>query len=320
MGQESPGRARRFTLVVQHLRAGKSLSSSLQQAGLLPPYFTAALASAEQTGGGALSQVLRRLAPSITAPSRNLYIELYPLVLVSVFLMSAAFFMGFVRSDLWIISRLTNHSAGHWWAHFPACLIAATVLTCVVGAMLIFLLICYVRPGSFASSNGFVSRAYNLRAAIERHLPFYGARLQHLTLARCSELLSLQLSVGMPLHQAVRVLATPELGGTFCRTFARLADDIESGAPLDKTLATKTLPISFTSMFRAAGRSGDIPAQLLTVSDYHAYHAQKLQTRIGRVIAVATLGYFGVLFGAVSIGVLSLLLEMTGALTQAVMR
>lgn len=325
--------ARDLRLVAERLRRGAPLSAALALPGFVPHHTLAAIRAGEAGGGRALPQLVRGAAADLragaAARSSVLVALYYPLAVWAFCLPMAAFLLVFIIPKF---SDVLRHLPAHfpsarfpagvpapqitWW---PAWHRATEIVVFVsVGVVSGVLLACYFAasgrgPGSGASLWQRL-RLLRLSLWLQDCLPLLRTRLRLRCLARSASTLGAMLECGVPLHQACREVAVPELAGPFARRFAAFARGIEQGQPLSAALRGSRLPESFTALAEAGAAGGQLPLALATAAEWHAARAQ----RFDRVFAVAlpclTIPLTGLLVGSLYGGLFAAMRVMHEAL------
>lgn len=137
------------------------------------------------------------------------------------------------------------------------------------------------------------------------HFPIFGPLTQQVYLARFNRTLSLLLSAGVPILEAVGIIADSTANTIFRRTLKLLMRSLEQGAAVTSTMQdNKYFPKLMTQLLFVGQQSGDLGGSASTLADYFE---QEVDSKLRTFSALIEPFIIVVLGGAVAFIVISVL-------------
>ncbi len=137
------------------------------------------------------------------------------------------------------------------------------------------------------------------------HFPIFGPLAQQAYLARFNRTLSLLLSAGVPILEAVEIIANSTANTIFRRTLKLLMRSLEQGAAVTSTMQTnKYFPKLMTQLLFVGQQSGDLSGSASTLADYFE---QEVDAKLRTFSALIEPFIIVILGGAVAFIVISVL-------------
>jgi len=293
---------------VQGLEAGRELSYSLSHGDdLFPELYVSMVAVGEQTG--TLDTVFLRLTDHLQAEQdmreRVAGAMRYPLIVVAAIVAAMAVLSVFVipkfaplfrqLGSLPLPTRIILATSAFVQQHWFALLGAAA------GTVAVFLL----------ATRGGTGRLHWHRLRLR--FPVFGGLLLQSVLARALGTLSLTLTAGLPMLQALELIARSADNDHIAARIRDMRRQLESGEPLSRAAeAVGIFPPLAIQMVEVGEETGELPRLLNEISDFYRrdvdYTLKNLGTLIEPVLMVAVGGMVLVM----ALGVFLPLWEMIG--------
>ncbi|MEK7535130.1 MAG: type II secretion system F family protein [Patescibacteria group bacterium] len=163
----------------------------------------------------------------------------------------------------------------------------------VTGLVLVVRLFTLTKPGKEVSS------------FIALHFPIFGPLTRQVYLARFNRTLSLLLSAGVPILEAVGIIADSTANTIFRRTLKLLMRSLEQGAAVTSTMQdNKYFPKLMTQLLFVGQQSGDLGGSASTLADYFE---QEVDSKLRTFSALIEPFIIVILGGAVAFIVISVL-------------
>ena len=163
----------------------------------------------------------------------------------------------------------------------------------VTGLVLVVRLFTLTKPGKEVSS------------FIALHFPIFGPLTRQVYLARFNRTLSLLLSAGVPILEAVGIIADSTSNTIFRRTLKLLMRSLEQGAAVTSTMQdNKYFPKLMTQLLFVGQQSGDLGGSASTLADYFE---QEVDSKLRTFSALIEPFIIVILGGAVAFIVISVL-------------
>lgn len=281
--------------VVEHVRAGRSLSYAFERAGPdFPPLFVATVRASEKTGDmkEALSRYAEYFGHVERLRARVVSALVYPAMLAGTGALVTAFLLFYVvprfslifeeiGGNLPFLSQLLMNWGRLLSGHVPellAGLVAAAVIAAKVAA----------RPGV---------RERLLRAAWRA--PRIGEALRVYHLARFYRTMGMLLRSGMPLVAALgmaRGLLAPAMRPSLDAASRRISEGLSASVALAECGLTTTVGLS---MLRVGERTGELGAMMDRVAAFHEDDLSRWVDVATRVFEPALMAAIGVVIGLI---------------------
>ena len=137
------------------------------------------------------------------------------------------------------------------------------------------------------------------------HFPIFGPLTQQVYLARFNRTLSLLLSAGVPILEAVGIIADSTANTIFRRTLKLLMRSLEQGAAVTSTMQdNRYFPKLMTQLLFVGQQSGDLGGSASTLADYFE---QEVDSKLRTFSALIEPFIIVILGGAVAFIVISVL-------------
>lgn len=282
-----------FAALMERLRAGRSLSSAIEDVGGFSPLLIASVRSSERTSNlvEALDAYLHYDEMVGVLERRIVSASLYPGIVVTLGLAVAIFL-------LWIViprfaSLYGQLTTGAGWA---------TVLLLRLSVMLKSNPL--VIPSALALVGGLgvvASRGGYLRvvaAAVVRAVPALNRQARHFERARLFEAMSLLLKGGYSLHESLQMCQAMMASGGPRERVTSAQRLIEQGSAASAAFATAGLTDEVTQrLIKAGERGGDFGEVLKAIGQRHSYAFETFVERATRVVEPVLLLGVAVLIG-----------------------
>lgn len=260
---EQPGLRRIIESLADAVREGRAFSDALgDHPRVFPPLYRSMIRAGEATGG--LEQALSRLAElgehEAELRSRLVSASAYPVFILCVAFCMTVFLMAYVIPTLSLVfletgqllplpTRVLLGISGlftrGWWALLLVAVVA-------IGA----------GRSWYASGRG--------RAAVDRALfamPAVGALIRRLETARFTRNLGTMVSQGVPILQALEVVASNIANVALRSAITRVREAVLEGSSLAAAVsATREFPVFVANMVAVGEESGTVDAALLKVA------------------------------------------------------
>lgn len=301
---EQPALARVIESLANAVRDGRSLSEALAaQPQIFPPLYRSMVRAGE--AGGGLEQALSRLAElgehEAELRSKVISASAYPLFVLCVALAMTTFLIMYVIPKLSLVfletgqllplpTRLLLAVSGlliHWWW--------------LLGAGLVL--------GGWALRRWYTSAAG--RAVIDHALiavPAFGTLVRRLETSRFTRNLGVMVSQGVPILQALEVVAQNVANATLRQAIAKAHDAVRDGTSLAAALAgTGQFPAFVSNMVAVGEESGTVDAALLKVAGTYEREVDRILRMLTTILEPVLLVAVG---GIVMFIVLAMLLPV----------
>lgn len=140
---------------------------------------------------------------------------------------------------------------------------------------------------------------------ISLHFPIFGPLTQQVYLARFNRTLSLLLTAGVPILEAMGIIADSTANTIFRRTLKLLMKSLEQGAAVTSTMQdNKYFPKLMTQLLFVGQQSGDLSGSASTLADYFE---QEVDGKLRTFSALVEPFIIVILGGAVAFIVISVL-------------
>jgi type IV pilus assembly protein PilC len=284
------------------LRTGESFSSALQQyTTLFPPFFVDMLRAAELSG--TLDRVLDDMSGYIErdleAKKKLKSALLYPIIILVMAAITVVVLAAFVLpqfkkffesldAKLPLTTRMlitVTDFLSAWW------------LALAVGAVAIFVLLAVIAQ---------TRRGRRVRDKLLLRAPIIGSIIRFTIIERFSRMLAALMDAGVPLPEAMSVLARGTRNVVFERGLAGVREAMLRGEGITRPMAASGLfPGALVQMVRVGENTGTLGTQLENVSTYYGreleYKIKKLTTLFEPIVIVI----MGFVVGFVAIALVS---------------
>jgi len=301
---EQPALRRVVESLAHSVRDGRAFSEALAEH---PEVFPSLYISMVKAGeiGGSLEPTLTRLADlgehEADLRSRIISAAAYPLFVLAIAVAMTVFLMSYVIPKLSLVfvgegqllplpTRFLLGVSGvftHWW----------------------WLILCGVLIGMWAFRQWHASAAG--RTIIDRSLialPAFGSLVRKLETARFARNLGTMVSQGVPILQALEVVANNVTNATLRISIRQLGSAVREGSSLaDALTATKQFPVFMSNMVAVGEESGTVDAALMKVATTYEREGDRIIRTLTTILEPVLLVGVG---GVVMFIVLAMLLPI----------
>jgi type IV pilus assembly protein PilC len=303
--EDAPKRSK-LTLILQdvaaELQAGASFSGALApHAAALPTYYLPMLRSAELTGR--LDEVLdqiatymdrdietrRKIKSAMSYPAVIGVMSVLTVIILSVYVLPRfkTFFEGF-DAKLPLPTRMLVGFTNFMSAH------GLTVVLLLVGVIAAFFAVTRFERGKYA------------RDAMLLRIPKVGGLIHLAIIERFSRILSVMVTAGVPLPDAVEVAADTSASRPFRQELGKIRTDMIRGTGLsDPIAASPMFPPAARQMIRVGEATGTLDFQLVSASHYYGRELEYKLKRFTDLFEPAMIIFMGIVVGFVAIALVS---------------
>lgn len=296
------------------LEAGRDLSQALADyGGVFPELYISMVRVGEQTG--TLETVFLRLAEYLQNQqemrTRVKGAMRYPLIVVGAIVLAMGVLSVFVipkfaplfkqlGDGLPMPTRIILASSGFVQAHWAA------VLGVMLAAVIAFMLAVRTGPGRY--------RWHRMQLAI----PIFGELLLQSILARTVRTLSLTLEAGLPMIQALDLIARAADNDYITAKIVGMREQLESGEPLSRAaMAAKIFPPLLLQMMEVGEETGEMTRLLDEVALYFQREVDYTLDNLSALIEPILLIIVGGMVLILALGIFLPLWEMIGKVAGA---
>lgn len=279
--------------LLQRLKAGRSLSAAMADAGGFPALLIASIQSSERTSNlaDALEAYLHYDAVVGTLRRRIVSAALYPAIVVGLGLVISVFLLWVVIPRFASLYGQMGQGAGTatvMLLELSKALHAAPWLVPAVGLSSVLLLGWLVSGG----------RAAAMGRAVALRWPLLARPVRHFELARLYEALALLFRGGFSLHEALALCQGIAPSRVARERIQQAQQAIERGVSVSQAFAAGGLTDDITQrLLRASERGGDFGAVLMAISRRHASAFETFVERATRIVEPVLLLGVAVLIG-----------------------
>lgn len=294
---------------VVSLEAGRDLSQALaEQGGVFPELYISMVRVGEHTG--TLETVFLRLAEYLhnqqEMRARVKGAMRYPLIVVGAIVAAMGVLSVFVipkfaplfkqlGDGLPMPTRIILASSGFVQAHWGA------VLGALLAATVAFMLVVRTVPGRY--------RWHRMQLSI----PIFGELLLQSILARTVRTLSLTLEAGVPMIQALDLIARAADNDFITAKIVGMREQLESGEPLSRAaMAAKIFPPLLLQMLEVGEETGEMTRLLDEVALYFQREVDYTLDNLSALIEPMLLIVVGAMVLVLALGIFLPLWEMIG--------
>jgi len=297
---EDPGFKRTLNEVIEDIRGGRDLSSSLAE---YPKVFDNIYINMIKAGeaSGQLETILVRLAEYMEA-SVKLKREIksamvYPCISLTMIFLVTGFLMIFIipkfaqifiqldvplpaptRAVLWA----SEFMVAWWWI----------ILLSLLGLFIAF------KIWKSTESGGYILDKLTLK------VPVFGPLFQKVALSRFARTFSTLISSGVPMLGALDIVGSTSGNRVIEETVTNCKDSVRSGEPLSKPLADSPIfPPMVTRMIAIGERSGALEQLLEKISEFYDEQVSAAVEGLTSMIEPIMIAIMGVLVGGIVISV-----------------
>jgi type IV pilus assembly protein PilC len=291
------------------VRSGSALSDAFEAQGLFTGVYTASLMAGEKSGS--LEQVIRRYVQHMkvitAARSQVISALIYPAVLL---LLSVA--------TVGLIVFKVVPEFGDFYAQFSKSaqlplstrLLVAFSHLVVANAALVFLSVLGLVTGTILYFRQASARR-RLHAWILR-LPYFGPLARRFSTAQVSRTLSTLLSGGIPLVNALDIVARSTANQSIAADLAAVARQVREGSSLAGALTERgMLPHIAVEMVEVGESTGSLSDMLASVADFYDEENQTSLTRFSNLIQPILLIVMGVVIAGLLLSLYMPLFELS---------
>lgn len=145
------------------------------------------------------------------------------------------------------------------------------------------------------------------------HLPIFGILVQSYNLANFCRTLGLMLKSGMPLTDALVMVAetTPNLA--YQRAFIALSESVLKGEPLSRQLGRQPalFPDTLTHMVTIGETTGGLSTSLIYLSELYEADIEELTRNLSSAIEPFLMIFMGLLVGFIAVSIITPIYEIT---------
>ncbi|HYE71060.1 MAG TPA: type II secretion system F family protein [Aquabacterium sp.] len=267
-------------LLLQRLRAGRSLSAAMADAGGFPPLLIASIQSSERTSNlaDALDAYLHYDEVIGTLRRRIVSAALYPAIVVALGLLIAVFLLWVVIPRFASLYGQMGQGAGTATVvllELSKALREAPWLVPVAGLVFVML-------AGWLVSGG---RAAALGRALTVRWPLLARPARHFELARLYEALALLCRGGFSLHESLALCQGIAPSRAARGRIQQAQEAVERGVSVSHAFAAGGLTDDITQrLLRSSERGGDFGAVLMAISKRHASAFETFVERATRVV------------------------------------
>jgi len=310
--ETNPGSRAVVEALLLKLRRGGRLSEAMvESGGDFPQILVAGVRASERTGS--LEETLQRYSDYASrldeARKKIVAALIYPVMLLVVGLLVAAFLIGFVVPKFASVYR-DSGSEMPW-----ASALLFDIGRVIGGHPIEFLL------GALACVGGVVA-AFSVQAtrtwfgARIRSLPGVGDRLRVYELARLYRTLAMLLRGGTPIVPALGLAATM-LSGGMRDQLASAARQISQGEPISRALDQNGLTTKVGNRMLSVGeRSGGMSDMLGRIADYHDEETARWVEWAVRLFEPVLMALLGLLIGGIVVLLYMPIFDLAGSVKQ----
>ena len=282
-----------YTVLLRHLRTGKSLSAALSEMSGIPPLLIASVQASERTSNlvSALDSYLRYSDLVGRLRSRVVSAALYPSIVIALGAFIAVFLLWVVVPRFAALYAQMGPAAG-----------GTTRMLLSLSALLktfpwLLPLLAFLLLGGLAAL-ATEGRWKRVLAWVIEAIPLLRFQALQLELTRLYEALAMLTRGGFSLHESLDLCKTIASGATQRARLEQAQQMIAQGISVSRAFAASSITNAVTErLLRAGERGGDFGAVLHAVSQRHAEAFETFVERATRVIEPLLLLVVAVLVG-----------------------
>jgi type IV pilus assembly protein PilC len=281
--------------VHERVRSGTALSEAFEAQGLFSGVYTASLMAGEKSGS--LETVIRRYVQHVkvlaSARSQVVSALIYPVIL----LVLSAVVVGLIVFK--VVPAFADFYAQFDNAELPFStqivvaistnlLNSALLVALSVGAIAAFLIVWFRQPAQRRRLHAWILR-----------LPYFGPLARRFATAQLSRTLATLLSGGIPLVNALDIVARSAGNRAIAEHLSDVARQVREGSSLAGALAQRDLfPHVAVEMVEVGESTGALAEMLTSVADFYDEENQTSLTRFSNLIQPLMLVVMGVIIAA----------------------
>lgn len=146
-------------------------------------------------------------------------------------------------------------------------------------------------------------------------VPLFGPIVKNLNVAYITEFLSLSLSTGTSLFQAIKLVGDNIENIVYQESMKSIAKHLEQGDSFSQALQKEKLYNAFTiRMLNMGENSGDLESQLYTVSRYYTHNVESSTTEMTKIIEPAMIIFVGAVFALIMLGLMGPIFDIVATI------
>jgi type IV pilus assembly protein PilC len=276
----------------ERVRSGTALSDAFEAQGLFSGVYTASLMAGEKSGS--LEQVIRRYVQHMkvlmAARSQIVSALIYPVILVLVSVAVVGLIVFKVVPEFALFYGQFGRGAELPWSTqlvvaFSTIVVSnAAIIVVSLIALIIATVLWFRRP----------EQRRRLHASILK-LPYFGPLARRFATAQVSRTLSTLLSGGIPLVNALDIVARSSSNSSVSGHLTVVARQVREGSSLSAALITRDMfPHIAVEMVEVGESTGALSEMLASVADFYDEENQTSLTRFSNLIQPLMLVVMGV--------------------------
>lgn len=153
----------------------------------------------------------------------------------------------------------------------------------------------------------------NVGSYISLNFPVFGGLNQYVFLARFNRTMSLLVKSGVPIIEAVEILADSTVNVTYKKSLKQLMRALEQGSAISTSLQTnKYFPKMMTQLLFVGQQSGDLAGTTTTLADYYESEVDAKLRSLSALLEPFIIVILGLAVAFVIISVLQPIYNLTG--------
>ena len=259
--------------ILSDVRGGMSLGSSMKKyVNIFGEAYVASISAGEEAG--VLEEILSKLATNLE--NENEFqgkvkgAMIYPTIVIVGMLAVMVIMMIFV------IPKLTSLYADFGTAKMPAITQGLMAVSSWMAKLWFLFPILFVAP-SIILKAGAKNPVFNLKKdKFLLKIPILGKLTQMSVLASTARTLSMLLTAGIPLVEALRIVATVSGNEVFKQAYIEIADKVAKGFGISVSFEnTSVFPLIVTQMVATGEATGKLDEVLMKVANYFSVEAEQ---------------------------------------------
>jgi type IV pilus assembly protein PilC len=259
--------------ILSDVRGGMSLGSSMKKyVNIFGEAYVASISAGEEAG--VLEEILSKLATNLE--NENEFqgkvkgAMIYPTIVIVGMLAVMVIMMIFV------IPKLTSLYADFGTAKMPAITQGLMAVSSWMAKLWFLFPILFVAP-SIILKAGAKNPVFNLKKdKFLLKIPILGKLTQMSVLASTARTLSMLLTAGIPLVEALRIVATVSGNEVFKQAYVEIADKVAKGFGISVSFEnTSVFPLIVTQMVATGEATGKLDEVLMKVANYFSVEAEQ---------------------------------------------
>lgn len=297
--------------ILSDVRGGMSLGASMKKyVNVFGEAYVASISAGEEAG--VLEEILSKLATNLE--NENEFqgkvkgAMIYPTIVIVGMLAVMVIMMIFV------IPKLTGLYADFGTAKMPAITQGLMAVSGWMAKLWFLFPILFVAP-SIILKMGAKNPIFNLRKdKFLLKIPIMGKLTQMSVLASTARTLSMLLTAGIPLVEALRIVATVSGNEVFKQAYLEIADKVAKGFGISVSFENTTVfPLIVTQMVATGEATGKLDEVLMKVANYFSVEAEQAVSALTAAIEPLIMIVLGIGVGFLVVAVVMPIYNLTSS-------